>query len=264
MATGRTLDRWKRVYVDGYDFSGQARKVGPLEITRDAADLTAIADPVRGYLPNHSHVNVGAINSVFDNTATTGIHNRLVSAGVMRTVSVAQGIRAAPAQGDPVFAGQFTQGEYAVAEDGGGVVVNLPFSGWAEDAESILFASPWGVLLNANTARTAVNAAAGVDLVNVTTAGGGYMVYHVTASSNAVHTATLLVQEADTNTDLSFAALSGATTGVITVTAGVRGMVSISPTATVKQFVRWQIVLGTATSVTFVLSWHPGSYVTPP
>ena len=119
MATGRTLDRWKRVYVDGYDFSGQARKVGPLEITRDAADLTAIADPVRGYLPNFSHVNVGAINSVFDNTATTGIHNRLVSAGVMRTVSVAQGIRAAPAQGDPVFAGQFTQGEYTVAEDGG-------------------------------------------------------------------------------------------------------------------------------------------------
>ena len=259
MATGRTLDRWKRVYVDAYDFSGQARKVGPLEITRDAADLTAIADPVRGYLPNHSHVNVGAINSVFDNTATTGIHNRLVSAGVMRTVSVAQGIRAAPAQGDPVFAGQFTQGEYTVAEDGGGVVVNLPFSGWAEDAASVLFASPWGVLLQSGAAaRTGANTSTGVDLIDVSTARGGYFVYHVLASSNAVHTATIFVQDSDTNVDADFDALTDATTGVITVTAGVRGLIAISPTATVRQFVRTQITLGTATSVTYVQSWHSG------
>ena len=72
MATGRTHSKWDRVYVDGYDFSGQARKVGPLSIEYDAADLTALSNPVKGYLPNIASVNVGAINSVFDNTATTG------------------------------------------------------------------------------------------------------------------------------------------------------------------------------------------------
>ena len=173
MATGRTAERWMRVFVDGYDFSGQARKVGPLSIEYDAADLTAIADPVKGFYPGHPNVNVGAINSVFSNTATSGIHNRLATAGDIRTVSVCHGIRAVPAMGDPVFAGQFTQGEYTVADDGGGLVVNLPFTGWASDAVSLGYATPWGVLLNANTARTAVNTATGVDLINVSTAKGG-------------------------------------------------------------------------------------------
>ena len=84
------------------------------------------------------------------------------------------------------------------------------------------------------------------------------MVYHVTPSSGGAHTATIKVQDSDTDVSLDYDDLVGATTGVITVTAGVNGLVAISPTATVRQFVRWQIVLGTATSVTFVLSWHPG------
>ena len=258
MATGRTVQKWDRVYVGGYDFSGQARKVGPLSIEYDAADLTALANPVKGYLPNTANVNVGTINSVFDNTATTGIHNRLATAGVKRVVSVARGILAVPAMGDPVFGGEFTQGEYTVADDGGGVVVNLPFQGWADDAASLLFASPWGVLLNANTARTAVNTATGFDRGVVSTAKGGYMAYHVTDSSGAGHTATIKVQDSDTNVDGDFDDLSLATTGVITVTAGVSGIVATLPTATIRQYLRWQIVLGTATSVTFVSSFHIG------
>ena len=258
MATGRTHGKWDRVFVDGYDFSGQARKVGPLSLEYAAANLTALADPVTGYLPNTAAVNVGAINSVFSNTATTGIHNRLATAGVKRVVTVARGIGAVPALGDPAFAGEFTQSEYSVADDGGGVVVNLPFQGWADDAASLLFASPWGVVLNANTARTAVNSSTGYDRGVVSTAGGGYMVYHVTASSGGAHTATIKVQDAAVNTDVSFSDVSLVTTGVITVTAGVSGLVATLPTATIRQYLRWQIVLGTATSVTFVLSFHPG------
>ncbi len=258
MATGRTTSKWDRVYVGGYDISGMARKVGPLSLEYDAADLTALADSTKGYLPNTANVNVGAINSVFSNTALTGIHALLATAGVKRVVTVARGIRAVPAMGDPAFAGEFTQGAYTVADDGGAVVVNLPFQGWAGDATSLLFASPWGVVLNANTARTAVNTSTGFDRGVVSTAGGGLMAYHVTASSGAGHTATILTQDSDTNVDADFDALSLATTGVITVTAGVSGIVATLPTATIRQYLRWQVVLGTATSVTFVLSFHPG------
>ena len=256
MATGRTVaSRWDRCYVDGYDFSGQARKIGPLSLEYDAADLTALADPVKGYYPNHPNVNVGAINSVFDNTATTGIHNRLATAGAIRTVTVARGIRAAPAQGDPVFAGQFTQGEYSVAEDGGAMTVNLPFVGWAEDATSLLFASPWGVLLN-NSTRTAVNAAAGVDNdTGGATTHSAFIVYQVTAGNG---TATITAQEASINSDVNFAAITGLTTGSIDCAVVQYGLVAGLPTATIKQYTRWQISLGTATTVTFVLSLHRG------
>ena len=258
MATGRTVSRWDRVYVGGYDISGKARSVGPLSLEYAAAELTALSNPVRGFLPGAANVNVGAVNSVFDNTDTTGIHALLSTAGDKRVMTVARGIIAEPAMGDPTFAGEFTQGEYTTADDGGGLVVNIPFQGWAADAASLLFASPWGVILNAATARTAVNTSTGYDRGVVSTAGGGFMAYHVTASSGGAHTATIKVQDSDTNVDGDFDDLSLATTGVITVTAGVSGIVATLPTATIRQYLRWQIVLGTATSVTFVLSLHPG------
>jgi len=74
MAVGRTAARWTRVYVDGYDVSGMARTIGPLDSVYDEAEMTAMADGVKTYLPNHPHVNVGTLNTVFDNTATSGIH----------------------------------------------------------------------------------------------------------------------------------------------------------------------------------------------
>lgn len=41
MATGRTKEKYRRVYIDGYDMSGFGRTIGPLEWKYDEADLTA-------------------------------------------------------------------------------------------------------------------------------------------------------------------------------------------------------------------------------
>lgn len=254
MTTGRTVEKYTRVFADGYDVSGMARKVGPLELTYAEANLTAMADAVKGYLPNTPHVNCGTLDAVFDNTVTTGIHAVLGTAGTKRTVMVCKGIQAAPAQGDPVFSGVFLQKAYQAANDSGAVTVTIPFSGWAADA-AYLQASPWGVLLNANTARTAVNSAIGVDDRGGATTTGGYMTYQVTAGNG---TATILVQDAATNTDGSFAALSGATTGSINCAVVQHGIVALAAGATVRRYLRWQITLGTATSVNFVLAFNRG------
>lgn len=254
MATGRTVDKHTRVFMDGYDVSGMARRIGPLELAYDEVDVTALADTVKGYLPNTPHINCGTLDSVFDNTATTGIHAIAGTAGVKRTMMVCKGIQAAPAQGDPVFSGVFLQKEYRATQDGGAVTVTIPFSGWAADA-TYLQAAPWGVLLNANTARTAVNAATGVDDRGAATTTGGYMSYQVTAGNG---TATIKVQDAATNADGSFADLSGATTGSINCAVVQHGIVALAVSATVRRYLRWQIVLGTATSVTFVLAFNRG------
>lgn len=254
MATGRTSKKWYRCYMDGYDLSGFGRSIGPLELVQDETDLTAImSDQVKGYLPNHIQVNCGTYNGVFDNTATTGLHALAQpNAGVARNVLVPIGIRAAPAMGDPCFGGVFLQKAYQELDESGALVATIPFSGWAQTI-SQLYGSPHGVLLHPNTAETGVNSSVGTD--NPTggaTAKGGYFMYQVLTSSNPAHTATIKVQDAATNADGSFADLSGATSGVITVTAGVSGIIFLGATATVRQFLRWQIVLGTATSVTFV------------
>lgn len=253
MATGRTLEKYYRVYINGYDMSGYGRTIGPLELTYDEADLTAImSDTVKGYLRNTAQANCGTLNAVFDNTATTGLHALMGTAGgTYRNVLTAIGIQAAPAQGDPVFGGQFVQKAYQAADDGGAVTVSIPFSGWSAAGSTLLYSMPWGVLLHANSAVTAANTAAGVDNPTAAaTAKGGYFMYQVLASSDAGHTATLSVDDSADNS--SWLALSGATSGSITVTAGVHGLIALGNTATVRRYLRWQISLGTATSVTFV------------
>lgn len=253
MATGRTLDKWKRVYIDGYDVSGNGRTIGPLVIEYDAVDLTApMSDQVKGYLRGHAQVSPGVFNAVFDNaTSPLGIYAIAVSQA-SRFVMVAQGIRAAPAQGDPVFAGHFLNTGGQLLDDAGAVVVNMPFAGWAADASSLQFSNPWGVLLHANGAETAVNSAVGVDDRGAATTGGGYLAWQRIGGNG---TATLKAQHASTNSDGSFADVTGATSGSMDFSTPGAGINYTTNALTINRYLRWQIVLGTATTVSFVAAF---------
>jgi hypothetical protein len=255
MATGRTLQRFTRFYMDGYDLSGFGRAVGPLEVAFDEVNMTTWTDAVLGYLSNHPQVNVGTLSAIFDNTATTGLHTVAIGQGVQRTITVALGMRAAPVDGDPAFCGQFIQGAYQSTNDGGAIAVNLPFSGWSASATSRLYDNPWGMLLHANAARTSaqgVNTAVGFD--NPTdgpTTKGGFFAYHVLAGTGTV---TLSVDDSDVNTDGNFTPLIGATSGSINCALKPSGIVALANNAEIQQFTRYQVAFGTSTSVTFVSS----------
>src|SRR5687767_12028629 len=105
MATGRTVSRWTRVYVSGYDLSGYSRSIGPLMWTFDEADGTTLGDAVKNAYPNHPVINIGTLNAVLDNT-TARSHDVIGTSQNKRVVMVPIGIRAEPAQGDPVFCGE--------------------------------------------------------------------------------------------------------------------------------------------------------------
>lgn len=253
MATGRTVSKHTRVYVDGYDLSGYTRSIGPLLEQYDAVGEAALTDAVKGYLPNQATHGVGTLNGIFDNTATSGLHAlHTAGAGSKHVVTVALGIRAAPAIGDPCYAGHFEQSGYVAEPNSGMVFATVPFDKTSAAATTLAYPKPWGVVLNAATARTGANSDTGGPDYGAATSKGGFMAYHVLASSNASHTATISVD--DSSDDSTYNALSGATTGSITVTAGVSGIVAV--TGTVNRYLRWQLALGTATSVTFVLSFH--------
>jgi hypothetical protein len=249
MTTGRTILKHTRFYADGYEWSGGLRAIGPLQNTYDETDLTTILDAVKGYLPAHSTLGIGTLNGVLDNTATTGLHILASgAAGTKRTVMVAIGIQAAPAQGDPVYLGEFEQQGYYQE----GPYVSIPFALPSETSTTLLYSKPWGWLLHANGAETAVNTAVGIDDIGASTAFGGYLCYQVTAGNG---TATIKVQDAATNANGSFSDLSGATSGSIDCSTPKYGIVALGRTATVRRYLRWQIVLGTATTVTFCLGF---------
>ena len=254
MATGRTVSKWLRLWGNGYPLCGYTQTVGPLVHSFDEVDVTTVCDSAKGYLPGMCSINMGTLVGVFDNTATSGLHALASGANSVWDMLIALGIRAEPAQGDPVFMGKFLQTSYQAAEAGGAVIANAKFTSWdANDRPT--YNQPWGVLLHASSAVTAVNSSTGVD-GGASSALGGYMMVQVLAGNG---TATLKVQHAAVNADGSFADLGGCTTGVVSMATPFAQIYNTTAvTTTVNQFTRWQIVLGTATSVTFLLSFARG------
>lgn len=258
MATGRTLPKHTRVYVDGYDLSGAGRTIGPLTWEYAEVDMTApMSDAIKGYLLNQVNIGLGTFNGVLDNT-TGAIHAVGSAISSPRNVMVPLGIRAAPAIGDPVFVGVFNQLSYNAADDGGAVVANIPFGAWNVNSE-IAYTKPWGLLIHNKQAETAVNSAVAPSSMDngAATTAGGYLMYQVFTANG---TATVKIQDSATNAnDAAFADLSGATSGVVDASSTPKsGLVALGITATVRRYLRWQIVLGTATTVTFALAFVRG------
>jgi len=255
MATGRTVSKYARVYMDGYDLSGYTRSIGPLDITFDEESGVTYGDPVTGAYAGHGMVSPGPLNGVFDNTATIGLHAAASGAGVKRDVLVALGIQSAPTEGDPAFMCEALQGAYKAEPAGGSLVgASIPFGPYSVTASTLLYARPWGYLEHALAAETAANTATGLDHTGAATAAGGYMMYHVTAGDG---TCTLKIQDAATNLDGSFGDL--VSSGEIDASgAPLSGVVALGTTAAVKRYTRWQLSLNTATTVTFVLGFVRG------
>jgi hypothetical protein len=255
MATGRTVLKHARFYVDGYDLSGLARTFGPLLWDYPTADLTTLTDEVKGGLSGQPNISVGTLRTVLTNTAS-GIHAAVEEAGTARTVMAPIGIRAAPAAGDPVFVGVFQQGAYKLVEEEGAAILNIPFSGWNIN-NLISYDKPWADLVHAHGAETAVNSGtADVDGA-ASSSKGGYGVLQVFAGNG---TCTFSIEHSGTNTDGAFDSagdlLAFDTTDATVPRAEIK---SLGKTATVNRYLRWQISLGTATTVTFAIAFVRGT-----
>ena len=259
--SGRTVPRWIRFYMDGYDMSGYGRTIGPLTWEFEEANLTAqMGDAMMGYLPNKAAMTPGTLNGVFDNTATSGLHAIASSIQVERCIMVPIGSRAAPAAGDPTYCSQNVQLGYYAEEDGGAVTATIPFGAW-DGTQQFQYQKPWGHLLHANSAVTAANtAAAGVDQIGSSSSNGGFMNYQIFAGEGGSGLATITVQHSVDEDNANYGALSGCTTGEIDMSANpAGGLVSTTAQTTgVKRYLRWQISLNGATSVTFALAFVRG------
>jgi len=250
---GRTVLKHSRAYVDGYDMSGYTRSFGPLEVAFDEHGETALTDGVKNVLPGNARISMGTLNGIFDNTATSGL-DVIMNAGTgTRDVMLPIGFRAAPAAGDPAFCGQFEQLGY-MEEGEGMLTVSIPFGMASAESTTLLYDKAWGLLLHANSAETGANSTAGEGIDNgAATALGGIFVYQVFSGDG---TATLSVD--DSADDSSYSALSGATSGELDMSNVQSGMVALAVDATVKQYLRFQIALNGASTVTFASAFIRG------
>jgi hypothetical protein len=253
MATGRTVSKFVRPYIAGYDFGGLANTIAELKWEFDESDLTAaMGDSVTGRLPGMVNISCGAINAVFDNTTAKSHAIGVAGNSLARAVMVAIGMRAEPVMGDWAWCAMLRQAGYQAVESGGGAFCNLTFNS-TDPVSATKYTKPWGNLLHAKGAETGANSAnTNVDNGAATTA-GGFLMYQVFAGDG---TATISIDDSANGTD--WLALSGATTGVTDFSNPVAGIVQLATTATVRQYLRWQLALGTANTVTFALAFVRG------
>lgn len=255
MATGRTHNKFIKFYGDGFDLSGYARSTDELGVSFAEAEGETWADAIIGALPDIGEASIGTFNGVFDNTATVGLHTVWNGAGQKREIMIPWGIRAAPAEGDPVFCGTFEQLGYKAQPNSGNIVtVAIPFGNWALNAASLLYAQVWGDLAHEKSAETGVNSAVAVIDNAASSALGGYMAYQLFTSNGTV---ALKIQDASANNDGSFGDLvsSGDIDASATPAAGI---VALGKTATVERYIRWQLTFNTATTATFALAFIRG------
>lgn len=246
----RTHNKHTRAYINGVDVSGYTRSVGALEWMFDAEPDAAVTDEAKNILIGKGSVNAGGYSAFFENDAA-GLYNLANDGNGTMVFTAAIGANTAPAAGDPVFSWVFEQKSYSAEQGSGFVAVTVPLE--TSYAANLTYSKPWGVLLHAKGAETAVNSSTGIDDNGASTAKGGVFIYHLLSSDGTV---TLKAQDAATNSDGSFADITGATSGSIDASVTPKsGMVSLGTTATVRRYLRWQLAFGAGTTATFVCAF---------
>lgn len=242
----RTHNKHVRAYVSGVDMSGYTRSVGAMTWSFGAQPDAALTDGCKNILIGQGDIQFGTLNAFLDNDTAGLFANK---AQGLKTVSIAIGNNAAPVAGDPVFSWEFEDVGYQAQQGDGFVTATLTFAE-PSYASTLTYRKPWGYLLHASGAETAVNTATGVDDNGASSALGGLFWYHMFSSNG---TATIKAQHAATNSNGSFADLTLATSGVVDASVTPKhDIIALSTSLTVNRYTRWQIVLGTATTLSFV------------
>ena len=207
---------------------------------------------VQGGLPGHAELAVGPLNSLLNHQTAAALHGVLSAPGATRQVMVPIGFRAAPAAGDPVYVGAFEQLTYNQVAGTSMVTATLDFA--PSILSGLAYSKPWGRLLKASGNVAAVNSAAGID-DGAATAAGGFMAYQVFGYTTA---GSVVIKVQDSADNSTFADLSGATVSLAHTAIPAAGIVQLAVTATVRQYLRWQIVFTGMTGVNFALAFVRG------
>jgi hypothetical protein len=251
--TGRTLPAFQRIYIAGYDMSGYANDSGEQGIVYPETALPTFADAVTGYLLGKPKINFGPLVAVLDNTATSGFHViETAGQGAVQNVMLAYGMRAAPVTGDAVFAAPLPVLSYKT----NGALATVNFGGYNAIA-GLNYDEFWGNLVHVYGPETGANSG-NTPCVTGTgeTTAGGWMIVHIGAYAGT-GSATISIDDSANGT--SWLALSGATTGAIAHTAmPYSAIIQLGVTATVRQYLRFQVSLSTLTSVSFSLGFMRG------
>ena len=173
--------RWMRVFIGGYNLSGDARTLGTLENNFEAADMTGWSEGVYNFIAGSPrHVAVRGFQALL-NDAAAAAFAILKDAENSARLSILFGGGTEPAIGDPAFLiGSVQMGDLA-GWDGLAATISADFL-----PESSQYAAgvddPLGKVLHPETSLSATTNGTSVDN-GASSANGGHANLHATVSS---------------------------------------------------------------------------------
>ncbi len=237
-----------RVYLDGYNVSGDTRSVDSIDGPVGEIDMLGVSETVRNYLADRMHpVGVRGYKAMLNDTAASGAHTLLVNPETGHEVSVLLGSAgAAPVVGDIAYVLGAVQMSDQAAMDAASAVLQTDF---LPDA-GVTNTQAWGVVLSPETSMAATTNRAAVN--NGAQSTNGYSAnLHITASGGGIWS--FLIEGSTTG------AYAGEETTTHTFTANGSAITSEhgSGTGTVKQYQRLRAVR-TSGTVTAVVTFARG------
>jgi hypothetical protein len=183
MTAGKNkLTRYMRIYVGGYDLSGDARTVDSLDAMYADQDMSGWSDQVKKSLADMvMSVGIRGFQALMNDTASSGAHSLLKSPdGVtQKQVSVLLGGGASPAASDPAYLLTGVDIAGNIVMDGKAPAIRgdfVPMPGYMDG-------QPWGKVLMPNTSLAATTNGSTVDDA-ASSANGAHANLHILATAS--------------------------------------------------------------------------------
>lgn len=233
----KTNVRWFRLLVDEFDLSGDVRQVGNFGAVYPEEDSTGWSDGRKTVTLGNPDIVLEGYQALFAKDGTGRSFDALIPIAE-RNVSLAMGIGAAPAVGNPAFLSTFEQVSGQV--DGTGTVaLAVEFSGGLTGAAQ---ERPFGVVLAPGTSLSATTNGTSVDNAAASTNGLVAML-HVTATASGSWT--LKVQHSTNDSTWADLITFSANGSAITSERG-------TSSGTVNRYLRFQATRTAGTSTFWV------------
>jgi len=237
--------RWTRIYVGGYDLSGDSRTFSSADIIYGEADVTGWSEAVTNFLRDgRLATGIRGYQALLNDA--TGRAYTILQAGNAQNVSLLFGGGGEPAIPDPAYLIPSVQMMDNATIDGNVAMINADFIPQAGAVDTAV-ANPFGVLLSPATSISSTTTGASHDNEGATT-GGWHSIIHITATSSGNFAFTI-----EHSTDDS----AWATLGTFTTTGGSVTSEYLSGSGTVNQYTRF-LATRTAGTVTPVVSFARG------
>ena len=192
MAGKDKLTRYMRIYVGGYDLSGDARTFATADNNMAEVLMHGWSETHKNYLADKMRmIGIRGFQALMNDASGRAFDQLKNGSGGSTRTSLLFGGGAAPVVGDPAYMMPSTQMQEVAGMDGGAAVINADFLPDAAQVNAN-YDNPWGVVLSNDTSRTGTYTGSSVDNA-ASSANGGTGLLHVLASSGG--TWTLKIQD---------------------------------------------------------------------